>query len=213
MSARNPPKPGWVTVAAAAAALTKAGDTIDASNVSRYLHRNDDVPSEKHGKFRWVDLQALMAHRNTSLFVSDKRDARDLEPVATTMPVSSVSDLDDDDDLVGAGGGSELKQTVLALKQIELRRKLRDEQVEHGELVPAGDVQTVLTAALEAYAAELSRQEARLTAKFGREVGTAVRTAHGTARAAAVARMIAAAKETLEPSVPVEPAVDEAAVA
>ena len=95
MSAR---KPGWVTVAAAAAELTRAGDTIDASNVSRYLARNHDIPQEKEGKFRFVDLAALRAHRSTSVYVADKREQRDLEPMRTPVAPARAADDDDDDD-------------------------------------------------------------------------------------------------------------------
>lgn len=204
MSARNAPREGWVTVAAAAAALTKAGDRIDASNVSRYLARNDDIAQEKVGKFRYVDLAALMAHRNTSIFVADKRHARDVDDVQDEpvhRAVVSMADLDD----ALAQGGSAIAAANLELKQIELRRKLREEAIETGALVPADEVRTICTGMLEAYAAELARQEGQLTAKLGREIGMQIRKAHRAARAAAVTRLVAAAGEQMaEAEVPSE---------
>lgn len=193
MSARNAPREGWVTVAAAAAALTLAGDKIDASNVSRYLARNRDIAQEKRGKFRYVDLSALMAHRNTSVFVADKRQARDTEaPEAAFLP-RAIVDIADLEEEGPAAPTSAISATNLELKQIELRRKLREEAIETGALVPADEVRVICTGMLEAYAAELARQEGQLTAKLGREVGMMIRKAHRNARSAAVTRLIEAA--------------------
>lgn len=208
MSAR---KPGWVTVAAAAAELTRAGDTIDASNVSRYLARNLDIPQEKDGKFRFVDLAALKAHRGSSLFVSDKRQARDLEP---DRPVRTpvAAELDDaPDDQGPARGGSELQATNLELRQIELRRKRREEEVEDGRLIPLEELQTVTNAMMGAFVAELARQEQVLTAKLGREAGLEIRRAHRTARSSAAARLIEAAQQSLQPTAAAQLVTDAAA--
>lgn len=196
MSARKPPHPGWVTVAAAADALTAAGDPIDASNVSRYLARNDDVPSEKHGKFRWVNLEALKAHRSTSVYVADKRDARAQEPPRTEFAPPAAEDGDEEPQ---ERPSSALAQTKLAIQQIDLRRKQREEEIEAGRLVPVDELQTVVSAMMGAMVAELSRQEQILTTKLGREVGMEVRKAHRAARAAASARLIEAAKAQLKP--------------
>ncbi|ADL00688.1 hypothetical protein [Brevundimonas subvibrioides] len=205
MSARNAPRQGWVTVVAAAAALTEAGDRIDASNVSRYLARNPDIGQEKVGKFRYVDLVALKAHRNTSLYVADKRQARDLdapEHVPLGRAVVQMADLEED---APVSGGSAIANANLELKQIELRKRLREEALETGALVHAEEVRTICTGMLEAYAAELARQEGQLTAKLGREIGMQIRKAHRAARMAAVNRMIEAAGQQMDPG----PSVDE----
>lgn len=200
MSARNPPKPGWVTVAAAAAALTEAGDPIDASNVSRYLARNLDVPQAKDGKFRFVDLGALKAHRSSSVFVADKRIARDLEDFATGAPAAPPSRQSDFEEEGPDKPGSPLTQGKVELQQIELRRRRREEETEAGRLVPVEDLQTVVSALMGAFMGELARQEQALSNKFGREVGAAVRQSHRAARAAASAQLVTAANEQLKPS-------------
>jgi hypothetical protein len=217
MSARKPPRPGWVTVADAAAALTKAGDPIDPSNVSRYLARNDDVPSQRHGKFRWVDLQALQRHRSGSIFVAEKRDSRGVEPATAvrTAPLPMLTAWDDEEDDEGgvAGSGSaaeELRQTNLAIKQVELRRRQREEAVEEGRLVPAEDLQAVLTAFVEAIKGELAREEMALQTRLGREVASEVRRAHRQALGAASRRLAAAAKEHLKPGAAIDLAEDAA---
>lgn len=199
MSARTPPEEGWVTVAAAAAALTKAGDRIDASNVSRYLARNSDVPQRREGKFRFVDLAALMKHRNTSIFVADKRDARDLAPTFEPGPsVTALANASPVEDIPNEGG-SALQQANVELKLIELRRKQREEAVEQGQFIPAEDLQAVVMGMMEAFTSELSRQEVALSAKLGREAGAEIRKAHRAARSAASARLIEAAREHLKP--------------
>lgn len=198
MSAR---KPGWVNVAAAAAELTRAGDTIDASNVSRYLARNPDIPQEKDGKFRFVDLAALKAHRSTSVYVADKREQRDLEPMRT--PVASARPVDEDDD-TPAPANSAMAQTKLEIQQLELRKRQREEAIEHGRVVPSEDLQTVVVAMMAAFTAELARQETALTAKFGAQVGSAIRLAHREARTKAAARLKAAAQEVLHPAAAAE---------
>lgn len=205
MSARNAPREGWVTVVAAAAALTKAGDKIDASNVSRYLARNPEISQEKRGKFRYVDLAALMAHRNTSVFVADKRQTREIEPIETAFAARAIVEVEDLEEEGSQGAPSAIAATNLELKQIELRRKLREEAVETGALVSADEVRIICTGMLEAYAAELARQEGQLTAKLGREVGMMIRKAHRAARAAAVSRLIEAAGAQLAGEAGVEP--------
>lgn len=200
MSARNPPKPGWVTVVDAAAALTAGGDPIDASNVSRYLARNPDIPSSKAGKFRFVDLQALKAHRSTSLYVADKRVARDLEDFIPTPAAAEPARPADYDDDTPEKPGSPLTAGKIELQQIELRRKRREEEVEAGNLVPVEDLQAVVSAMIGAFVGELARQEQALLNKYGREVGLAVRQAHRAARAAATRQLITAANEQLHPA-------------
>lgn len=196
---------GWVTVADAAEQLTAMGDRIDASNVSKYLLRNRDVPQERRGKYRYVDLVALKAHRNTSLYVADKRQARDIDasqPTSFGRAVVQMADLEDESP---ASGGSAIANANLELKQLELRKRLREEALETGALVHAEEVRTICTGMLEAYAAELARQEGQLTAKLGREIGMQIRKAHRAARMAAVTRMIEAAGQQMDPG----PAVDE----
>lgn len=197
MSAR---KPGWVTVAAAAAELSRAGDTIDASNVSRYLARNPDIPQEKAGKFRFVDLAALKAHRSSSVYVSDKREHRELEPMRTPVAPQRA----DDDDDGPTPPNSAMAQTKLEIQQLELRKRQREDAVEHGRMVPAEDLQTVVLAMMGAFTAELARQETALSAKFGAQVGAAVRLAHREARAEAAKRLKAAAEEILHPAAAAE---------
>lgn len=211
MSARNPRREGWVTVAAAAAELTRRGDTIDASNVSRYLARNPDVPQEKDGKFRFVDLAALIAHRSTSLFVADKRIAREVEPDQPVRTAVASSAVDPDDGERPARGGSELQVANLAIKQLELRQKQREESIEEGRLIPVEDLQAVVSAAMGAFTAELARQEMALSAKLGRDVGILIRQAHRSARTAASARLVEVAREQMHPAAAdrVEPAPPE----
>jgi len=190
MSARTPAHEGWVTVAAAAAALTDAGDPIDPSNVSRYLARNPEVPQEKDGKFRYVDLVALKRHRNTSLYVADKRTAREPEAPPEPKPSSRAAQSETD----YAPPGSALAAANLQLKQLDVRRREREEAVEEGRLIPAEEVQVLCAGMLEAYAAELARQEGKLATRWGREVAADVRKAHRAARAAACATMTEAAR-------------------
>lgn len=203
MTARKPPRPGWVTVADAAAALTAAGDPIDASNVSRYLARNPGVPSEKVGKFRWVDLQALAEHRRSSVYVADKREARAVEAPRAPLP----PDLDADDHSASAPMTPQARNKLL-IQELEIRERLRKEAEAEGRLVPVDDFQVVISAMMGAFAAELARHEANLTARFGAPVGIAVRQAHWEARAAAAARLKAAAQEVLKAA-----AVERAAAA
>lgn len=199
MSARTSPPPGWVTVAAAAAALTQAGDRIDASNVSRYLARNLDIPQEKIGKYRWVDLAALKAHRNTSVFVADKRQSRDLEPDPAASVAHAMRPAPDQDEDASTPVPSALQSATVELKLIELRKKQREEAVEAGQLVPAEDLQAIVSGMMDAFTSELARQETTLTAALGREAGARIRKAHREARAAAAARLVEAANEILRP--------------
>lgn len=197
MTARNGPKPGWVTVAAAAAALTEGGDPIDASNVSRYLARNPDIPQEKPGKFRFVDLAALKAHRSSSIFVHDKREARSLAPLPSA---SAASPPAEGDETATAREPTALQLGKLELQQFDLRKRRREEALEEGRLVPAEDLQTVVSAMMTAMTAELARQEQGFTLKFGAEAGVAFRKAVREARTKAAARLKAEARQSLHPN-------------
>lgn len=200
MTARNRPPPGWVTLAAAAAALTEAGDAITAPNVSRYLDRNPEVPQQKGAKFRFVDLAALRAHRSSSVLVAEKREARDLgdlEPSRTAFASSRIAETDEDKP---DRPGSPMAEAKLEAQLLDLRRKRREEAIEDGRYVPAEDLQTVVAGVLAAFTAELARQETALTAKFGADIGVAVRKAHREARAKAAERLRAAASEVLHPN-------------
>lgn len=201
------PEECWVTVAAASAALTKAGDPLNPSNVSKYLTRNADIPQRRSGKFRYVELNALRRHRNTSLYVTDKRQSRDLDGPAPHAEPEPAGDQDDD---LPAAGGSAIANTNLEIKQLELRRKLREEAIETGQLVPVDEVRTICLGMLEAYAAELARQEGQLTTKLGREIGLQIRKAHRAARAEAVRRLIEAAGTEMAPTAITEDAAQAA---
>ncbi|WP_271145358.1 hypothetical protein [Brevundimonas sp. NIBR10] len=189
-----------MTVVAAATALTRAGDRIDASNVSRYLARNVDIPQEKIGKCRFVDLAALKAHRNTSVFVHDKRHVRDLDPAPEPVSAHAVRPVPELDDEPRGDIASPLQAANIELKLIELRKKQREEAVDAGLLIPADDLQAVVMGMMDAFTSELARQETTLTAALGREAGARIRKAHRAARAAAATRLIEAANEILRPA-------------
>jgi hypothetical protein len=128
-----------VTVADAAAALTAAGDKIDPSNVSRYLARFPELPQEKHGKFRFLDLAALVAHRGTNVLVSEKRVARELPdgpppPQITAGLAGEVEDEADDEGGATPSGGSALNEANLQLKRLQIRDRELDLRVKEGSL-------------------------------------------------------------------------------
>lgn len=196
------PRAGWVTVAAAAAALTQAGDDIDPSNVSRYLARFSDIPSEKVGKYRWLDLAALVRHRADNVLVGEKRGARDLDPAQSVAPVGERRSrlvVDADDDLDDAAPTSAIGTANLTLKHLAIRDKELDLAERQGELVKADEVLAMLGGVLEALVSELERQEMLITTDFGREVGAAVRKSRRAAQAHAARRLGELAKIHLPP--------------
>lgn len=199
MTARNRPRPGWVTLAAAAAALTEAGDPITAPNVSRYLDRNPEVPQEKGAKFRFVDLEALKAHRSSSVFVAEKREARDLGELDRPRAAFAPARATDQDEETTDRPGSPMAQAKLEAQLLDLKRKRREDEIEEGRLVPVEDLQTVISGMMGAFTAELARQEAAFTLKYGADVGVAFRKAVRDARAKAAERLKAAAEEVLHP--------------
>ncbi len=196
----------WVTVADAAARLTEAGDKIDASNVSRYLARHADIPSRKDGKFRYIDLMALAAHRKVNVFVADKQTARGIEhaerPAALLALLQQPAAPDEaDPTLAGIN---------LALKKLDLRQKQREQDLADGKVVPDHEVLTLISTVLQTFVAALERQEATVAQQYGREVAARFRQSRKAAQADAARRMGELASKHL-PSALAAPAMDAAA--
>lgn len=215
MNARTQPPAGWVTVAEAAAALTKEGDTIDPSNVSRYLARWEDVPSEKRGKFRYVDLAALRRHRRGNVLSIEKREARDDAPAALLFQASALIEDEDGED-APLGVGPEIQQANLRLKKLLVRQREREDLQAEGELVPLAEVVAITSGALATFVTELERAEQAIAGVHGREIATVFRKARKAAQAKAAAQLVALAREQTHPAVaPVlaEPETEETAVA
>lgn len=207
MNARiNRAPPGFVTVAEAAAELTRRGDAIDASNVSRYLARNPEIASEKSGKFRYVDLAALIFHRGGNGQSIAKRDGQ------------VVPDLVDANDEPGSsslppGITSEIQQANLRLKQLQVREKEREDQLAEGELVPTADVLSVVTMVMQTFIAELERAEVTIASRHGRVVSSDFRKLRKDAQTKASQRLIQLAQQHLHPAIAGEIAPPPAAEA
>lgn len=177
----NEPKPGWVSVAAAAAALTAAGDPIDASNVSRYLQRFPEIPQEKPGKFRFVELEALKRHRATNVRVDEKRGAReDAHAVREPDPEPSA-----------------ISSANLRLKELQIEERELDLAERAGKLVPHDQVLMVVNGVTATLIAELERQETLIASMFGREVAAEVRKARKLAQSKASVTLVELARKHL----------------
>lgn len=183
----------WITVAAAAKALTASGDPITAPNVSRYLARFPDLPQRKEGKYRLVDLAALAAHRKTNVLVGEKRASRDLPaeppPPPKQIAPAGAEDAEEEDEGGGASGDSALGRVNLRIKQIRMRNDEIDLAVKEGGLVPDVEVVAVVTGALEAFVAELERQETAIAAEHGRVIAAAFRRGRKTAQSRAATKL------------------------
>lgn len=199
MNARMDSGPsGFVTVAQAAAELTRRGDKIDASNVSRYLARNDSIPSRKQGRCRYVDLAALIHHRSGNVQSTIRRDLQ-------APPAAPSAEVEDDGAEPGSsparGISAEIQQANLRLKQLQVLEKEREEQLATGDLVPVGDVLAVLTGAMQTFVAELERAEMSIASHHGRLVAAAFRKARKAAQTAASTKLKQAADKQLHPDV------------
>lgn len=199
MNARiNRAPPGFVTVVEAAAELTRRGDAITAPNVSRYLDRNPDISAEKLGKYRYVDLAALILHRSGNVQSHAKRDA--------ALPGPSPIPAVEDDGAEGGGSTSSgisraIQEANLRLKELQVRDAEREDQLAEGELVPAADVLSVVTMSLHAMISELERAEVSIAARHGRAVATDFRKARKEAQAKAAEQLTRLAKKHLHPAV------------
>lgn len=199
MNARiNRAPPGFVTVAEAAAELTRRGDAITAPNVSRYLDRNTDISSEKAGKYRYVDLAALIMHRSGNVQSHAKRDA--------ALPSPAPASVVEDDGAEGGGSNSSgisraIQEANLRLKNLQVRDAEREDQLAEGELVPAADVLSVVTMSLQAMISELERAEVSIAARHGRAVATDFRKSRKEAQAKAAEQLTRMAKKHLHPVV------------
>lgn len=200
MNARTAAPEGWVTVAQAAKALSEAGDSITAPNVSRYLARFPEIAQRKAGKFRFVDMAALAAHRNTNVLVGEKRAARDLDDVPAAKPAPALAvELDDDDDEVAgpAAGGSALNEANVRLKHLVIRDRELDLAVKEGTLIPDVEVLTIVSGVLAAFVAELERQETGIATRHGREMAAEFRRVRKEAQGKAAAKLLELARANL----------------
>lgn len=193
MNARNGPT-GFVTVAQAAAELTRRGDRIDASNVSRYLARNPEIASRKEGRCRYVDLAGLIVHRSGNLQSASRRD--------TVAPATLDMDLGDESGTVLPPGiASEIQQANLRIKQLEVRKREREDALEVGDLVPAEQVLNVINNALATFVSELERAEVGIAALHGRGIASDFRKARKDAQQAASVKLAQTAKAEMHASV------------
>lgn len=194
-----------MTVAQAAAELTRRGDKIDASNVSRYLARNPSIASRKQGRCRFVDLAALILHRSGNVQSVARRDL-------VTDALTDAAEIDD-----GEGGSlppgiaSEIQQANLRLKQLQVREKERDDALATGDLVPAADVLSVINGCMQTFVAELERVEMSIASRHGRVVAADFRKSRKDAQAKASARLVQAAREQLHPTMAAMVAAEAAA--
>lgn len=199
MNARiNRAPQGFVTVAEAAAELTRRGDAITAPNISRYLDRNTDIASEKIGKFRYVDLAALILHRSGNVQSHSKR-------ASVLAPAPSPLVLDEAPDETGGANGSGISRAIqeanLRLKQLQVRDAEREEQLAVGELVPAAEVLSLMTQVAQVFLSEFERAEVSMAAQFGRPIATAFRKVRKEAQAKAADRLSRLAQADLHESV------------
>jgi hypothetical protein len=194
----------WVTVAKAAEVLTARGDEIDPSNVSRYLARYPVIPSERRGKFRMVDLAALIEHRRTNVFVADKQAARGTEAaasppvVAASAPVVVQPKAEPEPlELTAPDGDSSLADINKQIKLLELRRRQREEDEADGKVIPSDEVLVLISTAMRTMVAEFERQEVNVAQKFGRDVSIEFRKVRKAAQAKAAAELIEMAKKNM----------------
>jgi len=184
---------GWVSVADASKALTARGDAIDASNVSKYLLRNPDVPQERLGKFRYVDLAALILHRGGNFQSIVRREV--------DIPLDVDPDGDDGGEALPPGIASELQKANLRIKQLEVRKREREDALEVGDLVPAEQVLTVINNAFATFVSELERAEIGIAALHGRAIAADFRKARKDAQQKASAKLAMTAKAEMHPTV------------
>lgn len=191
------PPDGWVTVAKAAAALTDSGDTIDASNVSRYLSRFEEIPSEKRGKFRFVDLAALRRHRGTNILVGEKQAARAIEPTQANPVRPAPADDEDVDEVDASRPVSEVQRANLRLKQLQIRERELDLAEREGGLIPDHEVLALVTGTMETFVEALKREEADIALAHGRETAAIFRKACKAAQGAAARKLAELASRSM----------------
>lgn len=197
MNARvSAPPSGYVKVADAAAELTRRGDAITPSNVSRYLDRNPDISSEKHGRCRFVDLATLILHRSGNIG-SHAKQASSL-PAEVLPPVTA-----DDTDNTGTGPtiSRAIQEANLRLKELQVRDAEREEQLAIGELVPAAEVLSVVTQTAQVLLSEFERAEVSIASRHGRAIATDFRKVRKDAQAKAAERLAQLAQAQLHPKV------------
>ncbi len=193
----SPVRPGpegrtLVTVARAAELLTASGDQITAPNVSRYVERWKDVIwSEKRGRVRLVDLTELIEHRRSNVQVADKQSARGVEGPAVAMvaPPASISSpaiTASSDEVPEDGADPEsLSELNRALKQLELRKRKREEDLADGSVIAADEVLLLISTAVGAMVTSFEQQEPIIAQRFGRDTAAAFRQCRKAAQAQA----------------------------
>jgi hypothetical protein len=172
----------WVSVAEAARLLSASGDKIDASNVSRYLARFPAIPTRKDGKFRMVNLDALLAHRAENVQVADRQAARGMM-VAAAPPLQPALVAPSAEPEQDAPAGSPMQAINLQIKELELRRKKREEDLADGTVIAAAEVIALISATMTAFVGALARQEVEFTQRHGKVIGSEFRRARKSAQA------------------------------
>ncbi|MGM4919522.1 hypothetical protein [Tardiphaga sp. 813_E8_N1_3] len=74
----------WISITDAAARLSKAGDAIDRSSLSRYLKQHSEaLPVQRQGKSNLVEFGALQMHRSENVRIRSSAVAEDAAPGGT----------------------------------------------------------------------------------------------------------------------------------
>ncbi len=206
---------GMVSLAQASAALGAAGKPAHHSTLSRYLDRFPEIPNEKRGRVRFVDLGVLLKHRGENILVAEKaaQVGQGADSVETELEPQIHGGALKRQHAVDGFQTKALGDANLRIKELRIAREEREFALEQGELVPAGEVQALLNATIQALLSELERAEAGLAAKFGRDVAAAVRQARKAALQKASDRLAElATKHLADPSAARMPVEEDVAL-
>lgn len=201
-----------VTIARASELLTAAGDKITPPNVSRYVDRfKESIWSEKRGRKRLVDLIELMEHRKQNVRVADKQISRGIDPqpgtippVAVAAPPLSAIAYEADDPPADAGQDAAARGVGalnLALKELELRKRTREEALADGSVIEAGEVLELISTTLGVMVTSFEQQEPIIAQRFGREIAAAFRKCRKDAQIQAAKTLADLAQQKLNPTV------------
>lgn len=141
-----------------------------------------------------MDLAALVMHRSGNLLSASRRDAGLAAPSDEELDVDGGAPLP-------PGIASEIQQANLRIKQLEVRRREREDALEVGDLVPAEQVLTVINNALATFVSELERAEVGIAAQHGRVIAADFRRARKEAQRVASIKLAQTAKAEMHVTV------------
>lgn len=164
---------GAVSVARCAELLTAAGDKIDRSALSRYCDAHS-LKLGKQGREVMVDFETVQKHRADNYTRSVMAGDLAAPPITVAPPPASLLELAAGAErpaVVSRDEGPVPLDAHRRLKEVQLRRELRDEAIEEGQLADVSEIDAGAAEAIVEMRASFAEARGEFAERLAADLG------------------------------------------